>query len=101
MRREAWTLVGLKHSISESVLFGQVEIRRHFRWRDVNKLRVSGAKGPDFRTGRTSGVGSVHFSIMVVSHESYVRVVEIIRCRQRDRSQRNGLAMRIYSPDCN
>ena len=98
---EAWTLVGLKHSIGESVVFSQVEIRRHFRGGDVNKLWISGAKGPVFRTSRRSGIGSVHFPVVVVSYESRVRVVQIIRCRQRNRSQRNGLAMGIYSADCN
>src|SRR5208283_1745065 len=99
VRGEAWSLIGLEHSVPEGILFGECKIRLHVRWIHIHKLRICGRTvGAALGAADTNSISSVHRagvrSRVQIAHldKRRVGVAEIVIVRQVNRTQSYGPA---------
>src|SRR6266404_3728086 len=93
VRRETWSLIGLKHAIAESIGFRQREVRLHIRRLHILKPWIRrGAVGIFGWTADCNLVRTIHGAIVPFRQECAMAVTKVVFRYQRDWCQLNGLS---------
>ena len=95
MRRIARTFIGLKHTVAESVLFSQREVRLHVGGGNVSELRIR--RTPEAIANFRNPIRAIHFSIVVHIFGVGVSVTQVVCSGEWNRSQRNDAAMGVHA----